>query len=54
MTTPAKLKIFKNFLYLAWKHLQLPEPTEIQYQMADYLHRPERKWTLRHAAEQMR
>jgi hypothetical protein len=37
MTTPAKLKIFKNFLYLAWKHLQLPPPTEIQYQMADYL-----------------
>jgi len=34
---PAKLKIFKNFLYLAWKHLQLPPPTKIQYQMADYL-----------------
>ena len=37
MTVPAKLKIFKNFLYLAWKHLQLPPPTKIQYQMADYL-----------------
>lgn len=34
---PAKLKIFKNFLYLAWKHLQLPPPTKIQYDMADFL-----------------
>ena len=34
---PAKLKIFKNFLYLAWKHLHLPPPTKIQYDMADFL-----------------
>ena len=34
---PTKLKIFKNFLYLCWKHLQLPEPTPMQYEIADYL-----------------
>jgi len=28
---------FRNFLYLAWKHLALPEPTPIQYDIADYL-----------------
>ena len=37
MIVPAKLKIFKNFLYLAWKHLHLPPPTKIQYDMADFL-----------------
>ena len=34
---PAKLKVFKNFLYLAWKHLQLPDPTPMQYEIADYI-----------------
>ena len=28
---------FRNFLYLAWKHLALPEPTPIQYDIAEYL-----------------
>lgn len=28
---------FKNFLYLAWKHLNLPNPTPIQYDISDYL-----------------
>ena len=32
-----KLRNFKNFLYLCWKHLNLPEPTPIQYDIADYL-----------------
>ena len=32
-----QLKNFKNFLYLAWKHLSLPNPTPIQYDIADYL-----------------
>jgi len=36
-TLPPKLRIFKNFLYVAWKHLQLPDPTPMQYEMADYL-----------------
>ncbi len=28
---------FRNFLYLAWGYLGLPEPTQIQYDIADYL-----------------
>jgi hypothetical protein len=28
---------FKNFLYYIWKHLKLPNPTPIQYDIADYL-----------------
>ena len=31
------VKNFKNFLYLAWQHLNLPNPTPIQYDIADYL-----------------
>ncbi len=34
---PKQLRVFKNFLYIAWKHLQLPDPTTMQYQMSDYL-----------------
>jgi len=32
-----KLKDFRNFLYLVWKFLKLPEPTKIQYDLAHYL-----------------
>jgi len=32
-----RLKDFKNFLYLCWKHLNLPAPTPIQYDIADFL-----------------
>lgn len=32
-----KLKDFRNFLYLCWKHLKLPEPTPIQYDMANFI-----------------
>tara|TARA_R100001082_G_C4362294_1_gene159979 strand:+ start:167 stop:1810 length:1644 start_codon:yes stop_codon:yes gene_type:complete len=32
-----RLKDFKNFLYITWKHLSLPPPTPIQYDIADYL-----------------
>lgn len=38
-----KLKNFKNFLYLCWKHLNLPEPTPIQYDIADYLQSKEKR-----------
>lgn len=31
------LRDFKNFLYMCWKHLNLPKPTPIQYDLADYL-----------------
>ena len=36
-TIPEELKDFRNFLYLAWKHLNLPDPTDIQYEMADWM-----------------
>ncbi|TWG49650.1 phage terminase large subunit [Aminobacter sp. J44] len=31
------LSDFRNFLYLVWKHLNLPEPTAVQYDIAVYL-----------------
>jgi len=34
---PEQLKDFRNFLYIVWQHLGLPEPTEIQYDIADYM-----------------
>jgi hypothetical protein len=38
-----RLKNFKNFLYLCWKFLKLPEPTLIQYDIADYIQTNERR-----------
>jgi hypothetical protein len=39
-----RIQDFRNFLYLAWQHLGLPEPTAIQYDIADYLqHGPKRQ-----------
>ena len=34
---PEALTDFRNFLYIVWKHLNLPDPTPIQYDIADYL-----------------
>jgi hypothetical protein len=35
---------FRNFLFLVWKHLRLPSPTPMQYEIADYLqHGPKRQ-----------
>ncbi len=34
---PSKLLDFRNFLYLCWKHLNLPEPTPIQYDIANFI-----------------
>lgn len=35
---------FRNFLYVVWRHLNLPPPTPVQYDMAWYLqHGPRRK-----------
>ena len=34
---PKQLKDFRNFTYLVWSHLGLPEPTPIQYDIAHYL-----------------
>jgi hypothetical protein len=41
--TPESLKDFRNFLFLCWKHLQLPAPTQLQYRMASFMqHGPDR------------
>jgi len=34
---PPKLRDFRNFLFLVWKHLNLPDPTTLQYDIAEYL-----------------
>lgn len=34
---------FKNFLYVVWKHLGLPEPTPVQYEIADFLQYGEKR-----------
>lgn len=40
---PQALHDFRNFTYLVWQHLGLPEPTPIQYDIASYLqHSPKR------------
>ena len=36
-TVPNELKDFRNFLYLTWKHLNLPDPTPTQYDIAEYV-----------------
>ena len=38
------LRDFRKFLFLVWKHLDLPDPTPVQYDIAHYLqHGPRRK-----------
>ena len=32
-----ELSDFRNFLFVVWRHLNLPEPTPIQYDIAEYL-----------------
>lgn len=34
---PEQLKDFRNFLWLVWKHLNLPQPTPVQYDIAEFL-----------------
>ena len=43
MEVPEKLKDFRNFLYVVWKELNLPDPTPIQYEIADYMQRGDRR-----------
>ena len=39
-----QLKDFRKFLYVVWKHLNLPDPTPLQYDIANYLQTgPKRK-----------
>ena len=38
MSQIAKVKdSFANFLYIVWRHLELPDPTPLQYEMAHFL-----------------
>ena len=39
----SKLKDFRNFLFLIWKHLRLPPPTALQYNIAEYLQSKDRR-----------
>jgi len=34
---------FRNFLYVTWQHLNLPHPTNVQYDIADYLQSKDEK-----------
>ena len=34
---PTKLEDFRNFLFIVWEHLNLPPPTKVQYDIADYI-----------------
>lgn len=34
MELDPRLKDFRNFLYIVWKHLNLPDPTQLQYDIA--------------------
>lgn len=34
---------FRNFMYMVWKHLGLPAPTPVQFDIADYLQNSPRK-----------
>lgn len=36
-TNEEQLKDFRNYLYIVWNHLGLPEPTPVQYDMAHWL-----------------
>lgn len=39
-----ELQDFRNFLWLVWEHLRLPDPTPIQYDISEYLqHGPKRR-----------
>ena len=40
---PEELRDFRNFLYITWKHLGLPDPTPVQYDIADYLQQDGRR-----------
>tara|TARA_Y100000996_G_scaffold415483_1_gene410503 strand:+ start:25849 stop:27513 length:1665 start_codon:yes stop_codon:yes gene_type:complete len=43
MEIPDKLKDFRNFLYIVWKELNLPDPTKIQYEIANYMQGEDRR-----------
>jgi hypothetical protein len=43
VNVPEELHDFRNFLFVCWKHLGLPDPTPLQYDISNYLqHGPKR------------
>ena len=42
-TIPEELHDFRNFLFLVWQHLNLPDPTPVQYDMAVFLQNAPRR-----------
>ena len=43
MSKLEQLRDFRNFLYVVWKHLNLPDPTPLQYDISDFMqHGPKR------------
>ena len=38
-----KIQDFRNFLWICWKHLNLPDPTPVQYDMGTYIDNGERR-----------
>ena len=38
-----KITDFRNFLYLVWKFLHLPEPTKVQYDIAKFIETGEQR-----------
>ena len=41
--TEEVLRDFRNFLFVVWSHLNLPEPTPVQYDIASYLQSEEKR-----------
>jgi hypothetical protein len=37
VSVPPELRDFRNFLFVVWKHLGLPDPTDLQYDIANYI-----------------
>ena len=46
MNNPNPLSDFRKFLYVVWKHLNLPDPTPVQYDIAKYLQHGEKRMVI--------
>ncbi len=46
MNNQNPLADFRKFLYVVWKHLNLPNPTDVQYDLAKYLQHGEKRMVI--------
>ena len=46
MTNQNPLADFRKFLFVVWKHLNLPDPTPTQYDIAKYLQHGEKRMVI--------